>query len=311
MAENDFTFPVEKIWIPCNSPLQTAAGVPYKEIAQRLAVPFDNPEKAYIEIEGGRAGKAGLIDIKTGFMIERLNEVFGLRGVGWDLEYSPEDLVMLGDITSYDPVGYLKKAFFVFPLFTENWEHFTTIRILTDGISKNSPEYCLEGARTKAIGQAIKWLCFQLPVYQNLIVPLPKKTGTTKTSPKNVPNKSANPTTPKEAPTKATKKETETPTKPNPETGSEPIPFDPTKYKRATEYKVPAGLPNEDQFLGTLTEKPNGSLVLQYLAGKIQSPQNKVFYKDTSDYDDKLAHAAEYVLTYQAQATNAPKEKSK
>ena len=71
--------------------LQTLAGVAYSEIANRLKEPFE--ASAYKGVPGG----ADLTDINTSYMIERLTEVFGLRGFGWNLEYQPEHLVTEGD----------------------------------------------------------------------------------------------------------------------------------------------------------------------------------------------------------------------
>src|SRR5512136_3246721 len=73
-----------------NDKLFTLTGVPVSQIVEKLAEPFE--PQAYKGVPGG----ADLTDINTGYMIERATQVFGLRGLGWKLEYSPEAMVFIG-----------------------------------------------------------------------------------------------------------------------------------------------------------------------------------------------------------------------
>ncbi len=69
------------------SKLKTLTGVPANEVPAKLAELFED-KKAYKGVPGG----ANLTDINTGFMIERATQVFGLRGLGWRLDYQSEHL---------------------------------------------------------------------------------------------------------------------------------------------------------------------------------------------------------------------------
>lgn len=142
-----------------NIKLFTLTGIPVDQVVAKLAEPFE--PQAYKGVPGG----ADLTDINTGYMIERATEVFGLRGLGWKLEYSPTDLVFIGLGEGKRVTAHLKYAVFSYALVDEKGE----IRwhpIITGGASANELPYAEEGARTAAIGAALKSLCFQLPVYK-------------------------------------------------------------------------------------------------------------------------------------------------
>lgn len=137
----------------------TMTGIPVEEIVAHLAEPFE--PQAYKGVPGG----ADLTDINTGYMIERATQVFGLRGLGWKLEYSPTDLVFIGLGEGKRVTAHLKYAVFSYALVDEEGEiHWYPI--ITGGASANELPYAEEGARTAAIGAALKSLCFQLPVYK-------------------------------------------------------------------------------------------------------------------------------------------------
>jgi hypothetical protein len=140
------------------SEVKTLTGVPYAEIVARLREPFE--AAAYKAVPGG----ADLTDINTGYMIERLTEVFGLRGLGWNLEYNPEDLVTEGD--GKRVMSHLKFATFSYAL-VDNESDLHAFSFPTSGKSENMPAYSEEGARTNALGAAVKTLCFQVDVYKN------------------------------------------------------------------------------------------------------------------------------------------------
>jgi hypothetical protein len=142
-----------------NDKLFTLTGVPVSQIAERLALPFE--PQAYKGVPGG----ADLTDINTGYMIERATAVFGLRGLGWKLEYSPENMVFIGLGEGKRITAHLKYAIFSYALANELAE-ISWNPIITGGANTNDFAYAEEGARTAAIGAALKSLCFQLPVYK-------------------------------------------------------------------------------------------------------------------------------------------------
>jgi hypothetical protein len=134
----------------------TFTGIKAEEIPAKLAEHF--PPQAYKEVPGG----AKLTDINTGFMIERLTEVFGPRGLGWNLVYDPAS-INVGDGSR--PLARLD-ATFVYYLWGDDGARIDC-PILTSGVNQNDEKYVEEGARTAAIGGALKWLCFQNDIYKN------------------------------------------------------------------------------------------------------------------------------------------------
>lgn len=141
--------------------LKTLTGVPAGQIAERLMVPFADPQ-AYKEIRGGAAGAAGLTDIETAWMLERANEVFGPFGLGWVLDWQVDDVVSLGEgrITVY-----VKRAEFRFTLL-DGEGHERVVVCPTTGGSTNEPAYALKGMETSCIGNALSKLRFQEDVYK-------------------------------------------------------------------------------------------------------------------------------------------------
>jgi len=142
-----------------NDKLFTLTGVPVSQIVEKLAEPFE--PQAYKGVPGG----ADLTDINTGYMIERATQVFGLRGMGWKLEYSPENMVFIGLGEGKRITAHLKYAVFSYALVNER-EGICWYPIITGAANTNDFTYAEEGARTAAIGAALKSLCFQLPVYK-------------------------------------------------------------------------------------------------------------------------------------------------
>jgi hypothetical protein len=142
--------------------LHTFTGIPAGEIPARLAEPFTDP-RAYKGVPGG----ADLTDINTGHMLERVTQVFGPKGLGWNFLFSKDDV----EITSPSDkrvLVRLKYAVFQYILFTAEGQS-QVFEIVTSGANANNIEYAEEGARTSALGAAIKGLCFQLPVYKGLL----------------------------------------------------------------------------------------------------------------------------------------------
>ncbi|MCU0486581.1 MAG: hypothetical protein MUC85_10800, partial [Anaerolineales bacterium] len=99
-----------------NDKLFTLTGMPVSQIVEKLAEPFE--PQAYKGVPGG----ADLTDINTGYMIERATQVFGLRGLGWKLEYSPEAMVFIGLGEGKRVTAHLKYAVFSYALVNERGE---------------------------------------------------------------------------------------------------------------------------------------------------------------------------------------------
>jgi len=145
---------------------KTTAGVAVEKIAGLLAEIFADADKAYKAVPGG----ADLTDINTGHMIERVTQVFGIKGLGWNFRWEPDDLVFIGDLAGASArcTAHLKNAVFSYCLADEAGEtHWFEIQ--TSGMNTNSALYAEEGARTSALGAALKGLCFQLPIYKGYL----------------------------------------------------------------------------------------------------------------------------------------------
>jgi hypothetical protein len=145
---------------------KTASGVAMEKIAALLAEIFADADKAYKAVPGG----ADLTDINTGHMIERVTQVFGIKGFGWNFRWAPDDLVFIGDLAGASArcTAHLKNAVFSYCLLDEaGAEHWFEIQ--TSGMNTNSALYAEEGARTTALGAALKGLCFQLPIYKGYL----------------------------------------------------------------------------------------------------------------------------------------------
>ncbi len=146
------------------SKLKTLTGIPASEIAEHLKAPLD--PRAYKEIRGGSAGAAGLTDIDTGYMVERLHQVFGPYGLGWRLEWDPEDVV----ITAGDrPTVAIRRAEFQYVLVDEAGNRELVVAPCTGGSTNNDLGYALKGAETSAIGNAVSKMLFQLDVYKGIL----------------------------------------------------------------------------------------------------------------------------------------------
>ena len=138
---------------------KTMAGVPADQIRSRLAEPFRDPN-AYKKVNGTGAD---LTDIKTGHMLKRVNEVFGIKGLGWNLLFDRDDLVSSSEEKRI--LARLKFAEFVYFLVHVESGERIEIRIPTSGANENTPQYAEEGAKTVALGTALKGLGFQEDVY--------------------------------------------------------------------------------------------------------------------------------------------------
>lgn len=143
-----------------NKEYTTYTGIPFEEIPQRLSKPFEDP-RAY----RGIPGAADLTDINTGHMLDRVTQVFGMKGVGWNLLFSPDNMEILFKDGELRVTARLRYAEFVINLIDGEGEIFSA-RIPTSGANTNELGFAEEGARTSALGSALKGLCFQLPVYK-------------------------------------------------------------------------------------------------------------------------------------------------
>ena len=186
--------------------LHTYTGIPAGEIPARLAEPFNDP-LAYKGVPGG----ADLTDISTGHMLERVTQVFGPKGLGWNFLFERDDLEFVNPGEKRVLVR-LKYAKFQYTLFAADGQAHT-FEIATSGANANSIEYAEEGARTSALGAALKGLCFQLPVYKGqldhhnvakYVAGKAPKAETPKAAPAAQPSPAAEPE-PEPAPKPATK----------------------------------------------------------------------------------------------------------
>ena len=139
---------------------KTIAGIPADQIRSRLAEPFSDPS-AYKKVNGTGAD---LTDIKTGHMLKRINEIFGIKGLGWNLLYNRDDLISPDDADGRILVRLKFAEFVYFLVHNESGEQ-VEIRIPTSGANENTPQYAEEGAKTVALGTALKGMGFQEDVY--------------------------------------------------------------------------------------------------------------------------------------------------
>ena len=141
---------------------KTFTGIDAKEIPAALAKIFEDT-KAYKGVPGG----ADLTDINTGHMLERITEVFGPKGLGWNFVFLPEYMEIVNPLEKR-VLARLKYAIFKYMITKEDGQE-VWIEIPTSGANTNELAYAEEGARTSALGAAIKGLCFQLPIYKGLL----------------------------------------------------------------------------------------------------------------------------------------------
>ncbi|MEA3350387.1 MAG: hypothetical protein U9Q82_07195 [Chloroflexota bacterium] len=138
---------------------KTAAGIRADRIRAALAEPFSDP-KAYKKVNGTGAD---LTDINTGHMLQRLNDTFGMKGLGWNLIFQRDDIIVDGGGSRI--TVRLKYAEFVYYLQADDEDERIEVRIPTSGANQNTPQYAEEGAKTVALGTALKGLGFQEAVY--------------------------------------------------------------------------------------------------------------------------------------------------
>lgn len=266
----------------------TLTGVGYKELFQRLEEPL--PNEAFKPVPGG----AGLTDINTGYAIERVSEIFGPRGLGWGLDYAKEDLVL--EATTGRTTAHLKHAVFYYVLVDTEGE-FNRFEIPTSALNTNTAQYAEEGARTSAIGTALKQLGFQNAIYKN---EAPEGVGGNQNSGQHKPPRQAG--KPK-APAKEQPKQEEQ--KPEPEKPAEETKKEEAKapasnaetVAKAEAYIVPSGVLYAGRTFGQVRAMPDGAEALEFLAGRKPRPTDgKLFDPASVEDGTKLQNAAKYLL---------------
>jgi len=106
-----------------------------------------------------------LTDINPGYMKKCLNDVFGICGVGWGYEYSPDDLLFQNGSKDGWTDVLLKSGQLWFKLVDDAGE-IRKIEITASGGSENKQiQHALKGAITNMIGNAASQIGFQESVY--------------------------------------------------------------------------------------------------------------------------------------------------
>ena len=252
---------------------KTVTGVSLEDIPARMQELFSD-QRAY----RGVPGAADLTDINTGFTLQRVTEVFGLKGFGWNFTWNPTDLEIV-QLNGDRVLARLRYALFQYRLVDEKGESYW-IDIPTAGANENKAVYAEEGARTSAMGAALKGLTFQLPVYQGLYNHH-NAAGEQKRS---------------AAPAPAVKK-------PAPETAQKPAhgsaePADQAMLERAKAYKVPQNVPMAGRTLGEVMGDPAlGQYIIKFLAGRVTNKAGQNFDPATQELKS-VAAAAAYLLDH-------------
>jgi len=148
--------------------LKTLMGLTLKELAVKLDEEL--PPQAYTPVPGG----ANLTDIDPNYMRKILNSVFGLCGVGWGYDYSPENMTLTSEVreSKNGPytvvVAVLKYLRFWYKLVDTDGK-ITVHTIDASGGSENgNAAYAMKGAITNGIGNAVSNIGFQESVYLGL-----------------------------------------------------------------------------------------------------------------------------------------------
>ena len=127
----------------------------------RTALDKELPQDAYKAIPEAPY----LTDINPGYMKKCLNDVFGICGVGWGYEYSPDDLLFQNGSKDGWTDVLLKSGQLWFKLVDDAGE-IHKIAIPASGGSENKQiQHALKGAITNMIGNAASQIGFQESVY--------------------------------------------------------------------------------------------------------------------------------------------------
>jgi len=127
----------------------------------RTALDKELPADAYTAIPG----KSFLTDINPGYMKKCLNDVFGICGIGWGYQYSPDQLLFQAGRTDDYTSVQLKAGTFWFKMIDEGGQE-QRIEITASGGSENEVmQFALKGALTNMIGNAVSQFGFQESVY--------------------------------------------------------------------------------------------------------------------------------------------------
>ncbi len=152
--------------------------------------------KLMIEPLGGNAYKPHptkkyLTTIRSAYTRERLTKVFGIMGMGWGLNWEPENTVRFESKTNSNKTRYhfaLLKADFWYVLICDDCDYEDRIIChipVTGEHDNDNLGAAMSGARTSAIGQGAKELLFQLHIYKDM--PPPRKNSPPPPPPKRKP----------------------------------------------------------------------------------------------------------------------------
>jgi len=141
----------------------TLTGIPLDQhLFNTLAVLY-HPD-AYTEVGGANY----LTDINNGYVTRRLFEVFGPRGIGWNLECKSEDILVSRNDGGSGTRVLVKHAVFQYAYMTPEGEK-RWGSIDTAGASENRDAgYAVTGAMTSAIKKAISYLGHQNTLYMGM-----------------------------------------------------------------------------------------------------------------------------------------------
>lgn len=146
----------------------TISGYTHKDAVRKLNERLD--DKAYKKI-GGRNEK-GLIDINPAYMVDVLNEVFGICGLGWGYDYEPTDITSFSEVRKsaqgreYTVHVVSINKLNVWTRWVLDGEVVYGNIVPSNGYSENENfGYALRGAITNALGSALSKMGWQNFVY--------------------------------------------------------------------------------------------------------------------------------------------------
>lgn len=143
--------------------MKTLTGIEYLSIPDFMANPLTGSAfKTH-------ATKSFLTEINPGHTRQRITECFGPAGIGWGLDFQPENIKTWetqtsGGKTRYN-VAILYAEFWYMLDDSDNKQRFKIS--VTGGSDNDNLGDALSGARTSAIGQGVKELLFQIHIYKN------------------------------------------------------------------------------------------------------------------------------------------------
>ena len=142
--------------------MHTLTGKTQDEVAQKLKEIL--PPAAYKKVGGSGAN---LTDTNPAYLMEVLNELFGLVGWGWFYDYDSEDIEIIpGD----KQTEVIIKRFRLYYKFDEDGKVHISSPIIAGAGSKNkNVGDAMKGAVTNGIGKAASVLGWQIGVYKGIL----------------------------------------------------------------------------------------------------------------------------------------------